>query len=138
MATGAPSAIYECETDGIVVRVRPSFLPDESDAAAGRFVWAYHVTIENAGAAAIRIIRRHWRIVDAGGRTQMVDGEGVIGQTPRIEPGESFNYTSGAPLGEPSGIMSGAYDVETDDGRLFAVAIPAFSLDSPYDTARPS
>ena len=68
---------------------------------------------------------------------QDVDGDGVIGQTPTLGPGERFSYTSGAPLSAPSGIMSGTYDLEGEDGRMLIATIPMFSLDSPYETALP-
>jgi ApaG protein len=73
-----------------------------------------------------------WRITDALGHTEEVRGPGVIGQTPVIQPGESFNYTSGCPLKTPQGIMVGSYQMTDETGTLFDVAIPAFSLDSPY------
>ena len=75
---------------------------------------------------------RIWRITDAYGRTEEVRGPGVVGQTPVIPPGQSFNYTSGCPLPTPSGIMVGSYQMTDEAGRAFDVAIPAFSLDSPY------
>ncbi len=111
---------------------------DESEPAAGRFMWSYTVDVENESDMTWTIIRRHWRIVDALGRVQAVDGEGVIGQTPTLGPGERFSYTSGAPLSAPSGMMSGTYDLLGDMGEELTARIPVFSLDSPYDTSRPS
>ncbi|MEL6567940.1 MAG: Co2+/Mg2+ efflux protein ApaG [Pseudomonadota bacterium] len=138
MSRGKPSPSYEAETDGIIVRVVPRFLHDESEPAKARYVWAYTVEIENASEQTWTLTTRHWRIVDALGRAQNVDGEGVVGQTPRLEPGESFRYTSGCPLAAPSGIMGGSYDFAGDDGAQLTAQVPTFSLDSPYDQARPS
>ncbi|MEX1250798.1 MAG: ApaG domain, partial [Hyphomonas sp.] len=84
------------------------------------------------------IARRHWQIVDAAGRMLAVDGDGVVGQTPTLGPGERFNYSSGTPLATPSGLMSGTYDLVGENGEEMVAVIPAFSLDSPYDTSLPS
>jgi len=78
---------------------------------------------------------RHWRIIDARGQTEEVMGDGVVGEQPLIAPGEIYEYTSGAPLTTPSGLMVGTYQMETSEGDSFDVAIPAFSLDSPYERA---
>lgn len=94
--------------------------------------------MENESDRVWTIARRHWRIVDSAGRVQAVDGEGVVGQTPTLSPGERFSYTSGAPLATPSGLMSGTYDLVGENGEELVAVIPAFSLDSPYDTSRPS
>ena len=138
MARRAPPPLYEDVTDGVRIRVRPKFMYDESEPAAGRFMWSYTVDVENESERTWTIVRRHWRIVDAFGRMQAVDGEGVIGQTPTLGPGERFSYTSGAPLSAPSGVMSGTYDLIDDAGDELQARIPLFSLDSPYDTSRPS
>jgi len=138
MVRGKTPPSYEAETDGIIVRVVPRFMHDESEPAKSRYLWSYTVEIENGSDRAWTLTTRHWRIVDALGRTQVVDGEGVVGQTPRLEPGESFRYTSGCPLSAPSGMMAGAYDFEGDDGAQMTARVPTFSLDSPYDQARPS
>ncbi|MCI4644191.1 MAG: Co2+/Mg2+ efflux protein ApaG [Hyphomonadaceae bacterium] len=138
MVSGRPSPRYEAVTDGIAVRVVPRFMHDESSPVRGKFFWSYMVEIENQSDQAWTLTHRHWRIVDVAGRQQEVDGEGVVGQTPRLEPGESFRYTSGAPLSAPSGIMSGHYRFENDAGVALHAVIPAFSLDSPYDRAQPS
>jgi ApaG protein len=129
---------YEAITDGVRIRVRPRFLHDESEPGRGHFMWQYTVEVENGSTQAWTIARRHWRIVDSAGRVQAVDGDGVIGQTPTLGPGERFSYTSGAPLATPSGLMSGTYDLVGENGEEMVAIIPAFSLDSPYDTSRPS
>jgi ApaG protein len=127
---------YEVTTDGVRVRVRPRFMYDESEPAADRFMWAYTVDVENGSDRTWTILRRHWRIFDSAGRLQAVDGEGVIGQTPTLAPGERFSYTSGAPLAAPSGMMCGAYDLVDEKGEELVAIIPLFSLDSPYETVR--
>jgi ApaG protein len=120
-------------TRGIRVTVRSFFLADQSKPDEAQFVWAYRVTIVNEGRESVQLLRRTWRITDANGRTQRVHGPGVIGQQPVIEPGESFEYTSGTPLETGSGYMTGAYHmVVSDSGEEFDVEIPIFSLDSPY------
>lgn len=129
---------YEAETDGVIVRVRPKFLHDESEPGRGRFVWAYTVEIENTSDTPWQLVSRHWLIIDSQGRRQVVDGEGVVGQQPVIGPGERFRYTSGAPLAAPSGVMGGSYDLVAPDGSTLSATIPHFSLDSPFERSRPS
>ncbi|WP_339871352.1 Co2+/Mg2+ efflux protein ApaG [uncultured Brevundimonas sp.] len=122
---------YEAETDGIVVRVRPSYLAGQSDPDSGRWVWAYQVEIENRGPATVQLIARHWIITDARGQIEDVRGPGVVGEQPTIPPGDSYSYTSGCPLGTASGSMAGSYSMTDTEGRTFEAAIPAFSLDVP-------
>ncbi len=136
------SDLYSQTTDGIAVTVQPIFLPDQSRPAEGKFVWAYHVRIENKGQETVQLLRRTWRITDARGRTQTVHGDGVVGAQPVLAPGEAFEYTSGTPLETPSGFMTGAYHMirvgagGTGAGEAFDIAIPAFSLDSPHEGRR--
>lgn len=128
---------YAKTTRGVRVSVRSFYLEDQSQPGEGRFVWAYRVKIENVGDAAVQLLRRTWHITDARGRTQHVHGAGVIGEQPVMEPGESFEYTSGTPLETPSGFMVGAYHmILTASGEAFDAAIPAFSLDSPHQVGR--
>jgi ApaG protein len=124
--------MYECSTRGIRVRVTPFFIEEQSSPEDDSFVWAYRVEIANEGEETVQLKSRHWRITDAAGRTQEVRGPGVVGETPVIPPGGMFVYTSGCPLDTSSGIMVGSYQMADADGALFDVAIPAFSLDSPY------
>jgi ApaG protein len=138
MAKRAPPPQYEAVTDGVRIRVRTRFLHDESEPGRGRFMWSYTVDVENESDRTWTIARRHWRIVDMAGRMMAVDGDGVVGQTPTLAPGECFNYSSGTPLATPSGIMSGTYDLIDENGEEMVAVIPTFSLDSPYDTSRPS
>ncbi len=127
-----PGSVYSATTRAITVSVQPFFLEDESEPDARHFVWAYHVRIENQGQATVQLLRRAWQITDADGRMQEVRGEGVVGKQPVLAPGESFEYASGAPLTTPSGIMVGTYQMVSESGERFDVAIPAFSLDSPH------
>ena len=128
--------MYSETTRGISVTVRPFYLEDQSTPAEGHFVWAYHVRIENRGSETVQLRRRHWKITDALGQVQEVRGPGVVGEQPMLEPGQSFEYTSGTPLPTPSGIMVGSYEMETPSGESFWVRIPAFSLDSPHQPTR--
>jgi ApaG protein len=128
--------MYSETTHSIQVTVKPVYLEDQSAPKEHRYVWAYHVRIENKGDVTVQLRRRHWRITDSFGRTQEVRGDGVVGEQPVLEPGESFEYTSGTPLTTPSGIMVGSYFMEAAGGREMEVAIPAFSLDSPHQAMR--
>lgn len=123
---------YAETTAGITVEVEPQFLEEQSSPADGHYVWAYSVRIANNSAGPVQLLSRHWRITDALGRTQEVRGPGVVGEQPRIAPGEAFEYASGAPLTTASGMMVGSYELVGADGRRFEVAVPAFSLDSPH------
>ncbi|WP_193186336.1 Co2+/Mg2+ efflux protein ApaG [Nisaea sediminum] len=129
--------MYSEITGAIRVVVEPRYLPDHSDPEEHRFVWAYSVKIENLGVDAVQLRARHWRITDAFGREQTVDGPGVVGEQPLIQPGSSFEYTSGTPLGTPSGFMSGHYDMTGPDGQIFTVSVPSFALDLPEAAGRP-
>ncbi len=129
--------MYTASTRSIVVSVQPTYLEQESAPADNEFRWSYHVRIENRGAGTVKLLSRYWRITDAFGRVQEVRGAGVVGEQPVLKPGQAFEYQSWTPLSAPSGIMNGAYRMEENDsGELFDVAIPAFSLDSPYQAVR--
>lgn len=128
---------YRAVTNGIEVTVRTFYLEDQSDPDQGQWVWAYQVQINNLGKETVQLLRRTWRITDAHGRIQVVQGDGVVGEQPILEPGESFEYTSGTPLETSSGIMVGVYHmVAVASETAFDVTIPAFSLDSPGETSR--
>lgn len=118
-------------TGAISVRVAVSFMPEQSSPAAGRWFWSYHVRIENRGDEAVQLLERSWRIVDGHGKLFVVRGEGVVGETPLIGPGDSFDYVSGCPLDTPTGEMSGSYQLVSETGRLFDVDIPSFALVAP-------
>ncbi|WP_026379442.1 Co2+/Mg2+ efflux protein ApaG [Afifella pfennigii] len=123
--------MYRATTRKITVSVEPTFLEDESNPKMGRYFWAYTVEIANDGAERVQLLRRHWQITDGAGRIEEVHGAGVVGEQPEIDPGQSYRYTSGCPLATPSGIMVGSYDMVSETGTAFSVAIPAFSLDMP-------
>lgn len=124
--------MYSAVTRSIQVTVEPIYLPEQSSPGDNQYVWAYRVRIENRGAETVQLRTRHWKITDAFGRLQEVRGAGVIGEQPILRPGKSYEYTSGTPLATPSGIMAGSYQMESESGETFDVAIPTFSLDSPY------
>ncbi len=128
-----PADMY-CETTrSIKITVEPSFLDDHSEPDEFHFVWAYEVKIENLGGETVQLLRRHWKITDSAGQTQEVRGDGVVGEQPVLAPGEIFEYTSGAPLNTPSGIMRGSYGMVNEAGLQFEIPVPAFSLDSPHE-----
>lgn len=118
-------------TDGITVRVAVNFMPEQSHVQAGKWFWVYHIRIENGSAESIQLLTRHWRITDGEGMISQVDGEGVVGEQPIIEPGRSHDYVSGCPLTTPHGSMQGHYTFRKSDGSLLDVAIPFFSLAAP-------
>lgn len=119
------------ETAGVTVRVSVSYLPEQSEPARGRWFWAYHVRIENEGEQAVQLLTRHWIITDGRGARHSVEGEGVVGEQPVIQPGGSFDYVSGCPLATPTGSMQGSYHMIGADGAAFDVAIPKFALVAP-------
>ena len=128
---------YSRTTHDIRVSVRPFYLEDQSKPEQGQFAWAYRITIENRGRRTVQLMRRSWLITDARGRTVQVNGDGVVGEKPTLEAGETFEYTSGTPLHTPSGFMSGQYHMAvTTTGETFDVEIPTFSLDSPHQDSR--
>ena len=127
--------MYSETTRSITVTVEPAYLDDQSDPDEHSYVWAYAVRIDNRSDTTVQLRSRHWRITDAFGKVQEVRGVGVVGVEPVLNPGESFEYTSGTPLQTPSGIMAGSYRMETPTGDAFDIAIPAFSLDSPHHAA---
>lgn len=125
--------MYESVTRGIKIIVRPKYLDGQSKPEEGHYVWAYTITIENHGQEPATLRTRYWKITDATGQVQEVRGAGVVGEQPRLAPGDSYTYTSGCPLRTSSGFMTGAYQMQLDDGGLFNVDIPTFSLDSPHE-----
>lgn len=120
------SAKYE-----FTVRAEPRFVPEQSDANAGRYVFAYTITVANTGQVAAQLLARHWIITDADGDIEEVRGEGVVGEQPVLRPGEAFQYTSGCPLSTPVGTMRGTYFCVAEDGTRFEVPIPEFVLSAP-------
>ena len=131
----ANGALYRASTRGIAVSVQPTYLETESSPESSQYFWAYHVVIENQGHETVQLLSRHWMISNARGELNEVKGPGVVGEQPVLKPGESFEYTSGAPLNTPSGMMGGAYQMESESGELFDIEIPTFSLDRPNPAA---
>jgi ApaG protein len=115
----------------IGVHPEAHYLAEQSDEEAGRYVFAYTITIRNTGAVAAQLISRHWIITDAQQQVQEVRGLGVIGEQPTLAPGESFQYTSGAAIATPVGTMRGSYQMVAADGTRFDAPIPEFTLSIP-------
>ena len=115
----------------IEVTVRTAYVPAQSAPESNRYVFAYTITITNAGDIPARLLTRHWVITDANQKTQEVRGEGVVGEQPYLVPGMSFEYTSGTILETPVGVMRGSYQMEADDGTRFSADIPTFTLSVP-------
>ncbi len=123
--------MYRATTRQIQVTATPRYVAERSDPENNRYFWAYTIEVVNLGAATVQLKIRHWNITDARGHAEEVHGAGVVGEEPVLPPGGRFEYTSGVPLGTATGIMSGSYDMLTEDGEMFSVEIPAFSLDTP-------
>ncbi len=124
---------YEQRTHDVIVRVEPDYLAEQSSPTDSRFIWAYTVEIENQSDTDLKVVERFWQIADSRGQVQEVRGAGVVGEQPVVRPGETFRYTSGAPLSAPSGMMLGNYSMQTPEGDRFNVDIPPFLLDSPHE-----
>jgi len=122
----------EAVTRGVKVAVEPRYSPDHSDPRRSEWFFLYHVTISNQGEQPVQLISRHWVITDANGEVQEVRGPGVVGEQPRLAPGQSFEYTSGCPLSTPFGSMHGSYQMVLSDGEQFDAEIGAFSLSQPH------
>jgi ApaG protein len=115
----------------IRVDVETSFVPEQSDPAKPRYVFAYTITIRNEGEAPARLLTRHWIITDANGNVQEVRGDGVVGEQPYLKPGQGFRYSSGAVIETPVGVMQGSYQMVADDGSHFDAPIAPFRLAIP-------
>jgi ApaG protein len=122
---------YLAITRGIAVSVEPAYLEARSSPEDSQYFWAYRIVIENQGRETVQLLSRHWMITNARGELNEVKGPGVVGEQPVLKPGESYAYTSGAPLDTPSGMMGGAYQMESESGERFDIEIPTFSLDRP-------
>jgi len=123
--------MYSAVTRDIEVSVEPFFLEDRSEPEDNRYFWAYRVTIVNRSEMTVQLLSRYWRITDATGHVEEVRGPGVVGEQPELNPGDSFQYTSGCPLTTPSGFMAGRYTMRAGTAERFDIEIPAFSLDLP-------
>src|SRR5579863_5739104 len=122
---------YMSNTRGIAVSVEPTYLETRSSPDSSQYFWAYRVIIQNHGRETVQLLSRHWMITNARGELKEVKGPGVVGEQPVLKPGESHQYMSGVPLDTPSGLMGGAYQMETESGERFDIEIPTFSLDCP-------
>jgi len=120
--------IYEARTEGILVRVHPSFSLADSSVGEGRYVFTYHVEVENQGNQPAQLLFRHWKIHDAGGEDSELNGEGVVGQQPVLGPGAAHEYKSYCILKSPAGYMEGHYTFQRPDGSRFRAKVPRFSL----------
>jgi ApaG protein len=115
----------------IRIQVATSYVDDESEPDSDRYVFAYTITISNSGEVPAQLISRHWIITDANGKVQEVNGDGVVGEQPKLNPGEVFRYSSGAVLETPVGAMQGLYRMEADGGVSFDALIAPFTLAVP-------
>jgi ApaG protein len=113
------------------INVRPQFVPEHSDPDEDKFLFAYTVTIRNTGEVTAQLISRHWIITDANNKIEEVQGLGVVGEQPVLQPGEAFEYTSGCPIATPVGSMRGSYQCVAEDGTRFEATIPEFVLSMP-------
>ena len=129
---------YVANTRGIVVSVEPTYVETSSFPERSEYFWAYRVVIENQGGETVYLLSRHWMITNARGELTEVKGPGVVGEQPVLKPGERFEYTSGAPLNTPSGMMGGAYQIVSEGGERFDIEIPTFSLDRPNQRLIPN
>ena len=121
----------ESKNHAVDVSAETQYLPEQSDESTNRYVFAYTITIRNAGSVAAQLISRHWIITDAQGLVQEVRGLGVVGSQPTLQPGEKFEYTSGASIATPVGTMRGTYQMLAADGTRFEATIPQFTLSVP-------
>lgn len=115
----------------ITVVPRAAYLAEESDPSQNRYAFAYTIRVTNNGTVSAQLVSRHWIITDGNNDVQEVRGMGVVGQQPRLAPGQSFEYTSGTSLTTPVGTMRGSYQMIADDGHAFEAPIPAFTLSVP-------
>jgi ApaG protein len=115
----------------VKVTARSEYVPEQSDEEAGRYVFAYTITITNVGTVAAQLVSRHWVITDSNSEVQEVRGLGVVGEQPLLKPNESYEYTSGTALATPVGTMSGSYQMVAEDGTRFDAPISAFTLSVP-------
>ena len=119
------------KTHEVKVSARTVFIPEQSDANAGRYVFAYTITVVNTGSVTAQLLSRHWIITDSNNHVQEVRGKGVVGEQPVLKPNESFEYTSGTAIATPVGTMRGSYQMRGEDGVEFDAPIPEFTLSMP-------
>ena len=131
MVSMATPEMSDTTTRGVRVGATAFFLPDQSDPDDRKYLFGYNIVIANYGDVPVQLLRRHWVIIDGLGRREDVEGDGVVGQTPRLEPGEAFKYQSFCPLKTPWGTMEGSYTMRTDEGEEFEANIGRFFLTQP-------
>jgi ApaG protein len=137
MTTAAPRKLGSvADSAGYRVSVEPAYVPEQSDPDARRYIFSYRVQIVNISGMVATLRRRTWNIVDAAGRVNRVHGDGVVGHQPRLGPGQSFIYSSFSSLETNWGTMEGCYELETDEGDTFEIAIGRFFLVADAATAR--
>src|SRR5688572_4587061 len=115
----------------ITISARVKFVPEQSDAAQSRYVFAYTMTIRNTGTVTAQLVSRHWIITDADNQVQEVRGMGVVGEQPVLKPGDTFEYSSGSSIPTAVGTMRGSYQLVAEDGTRFEANIPEFTLSVP-------
>lgn len=123
--------MFKATTHGVSVTVMPVYIDERSNPAASQYFWAYRVVIENNSDKTVQLMTRYWHITDSNGHVEEVNGDGVIGEQPTLNPGQNFSYTSGCPLSTASGIMVGHYMMQDETGEMLKIEIPAFPLDLP-------
>lgn len=119
------------EKNKVLVVAKPQYIEAQSSPEQNRFVFAYTITITNVGSVPARLLTRHWLITDGNGKVQEVNGEGVVGEHPHLNPGDSFRYTSAAMIETQVGVMQGKYKMLSDNGENFNALIPKFTLSIP-------
>jgi ApaG protein len=124
--------LSDTTTHGIRIQAEPAFVPEHSEPDANKYFFAYRITITNVGGEPAQLISRHWIITTGSGHQEHVRGPGVVGKQPRLDPGESFVYTSFCPLPTPVGTMHGTFQMVRDSGEQFDAEISSFTLAAPY------
>ena len=132
MGSAEQPTVSEAVTRGVRVEVRSTYVAERSQPSNGQWVFIYNVRISNKGPGRVQLVSRHWIITDSNGHVEEVRGPGVVGEQPVLAPGESFEYTSGCPLGTPFGTMRGTYQMVTSDGERFDAEIAPFALGEPH------
>ena len=129
----APNEYYFESTQDILIEVFPSYVPERSAPESNQYFYSYRIKITNNGENACRVIHRHWKIKDGNGKSYDVQGSGVVGEQPMLQPGEHFEYTSFCPLHSPYGNMRGKYQMIDEHGERFWVTVPVFFFRPPKD-----
>lgn len=115
----------------IAIEIKTQYLSDPSDPRENRYVYSYHINITNNTSATVQLVSRHWIITNARDEVQEVQGIGVVGEQPHIEPGESYSYSSGSVMETEHGTMEGSFQMRDPDGQIFDAEIPLFALVAP-------